>query len=641
MTKTYDVSCEQIVIAPPAHCVRLGQITSAVIKHRECGLTGFSLSPRAIKATATGACTATPPQVADALISRHRTAVAGFFFFTHVPCCLRSSLHIASIHPIHRTHSFPPPSILILLSSSTMSEFAPSENYTYSPEELAALEQEAFDERGREWSRQFYLTYNIIVVGFFLIAVIAHFYNVQFRKTIRRATSEKTPLIGQSAKPKPLSTAVLYYRKLTSVLLYQPKGRYAESYGTLLIIASYLGLNLLYVFVHGGASSTQIFANRTGLVSIVNMPILFLLGSKTGLLVEWTGWSHEGYIILHKHVGRVVCITAIAHVFAYCAVIPISTRVKINNEAIVGLIATTCFGIILASSLAPLRNRLYEIFLYLHVWFLVLPLPFLYFHWVRTRPYVITCAVIFAWDRITRFKNVHHLIGTSTNLSGDTVKLSLNPKTTFSEIHWTTGQYVYISIANLAKFQYHPFTIASPPNANTLDLIIRARKGFSRSLFNAEGEHLVAVHGPYGTHASFDGCRKVVLIAGGAGVSYTYPEAIEIVRSAEAIGDIVPDVDFLWVVPDRSYASWADLDEQKFGVNFKLWVTKEQGRPDIRQYVKESIKKTIEDFGGDKNIPVAAAVCGPSEIVRSTRNASSDLLWEGYNVDFHAESFGW
>ncbi|KAK7202850.1 ferric reductase like transmembrane component-domain-containing protein [Myxozyma melibiosi] len=531
---------------------------------------------------------------------------------------------------------------MAVYDSSSNSYYDEFSNMTYSPAEWKAIQQEEFDERGREWSRKFYLSYNIIVVAFFLTAVFAHFYNIQFKKTVRRQVGEKTPLIPTSTgAPKPLSAAVRYWRKATSVLIYQPAGRYAESVGTMTIIALYLGLNILYVFVHGGASSTQIFANRTGLISIVNMPILFLLGSKTGLLVDWTGWSHEGYIILHKHVGRVVTILAIIHVFAYCAVIPISQRVLLNNEAIVGLIATTCFGIILASSLAPLRARLYEIFLYLHVWFLVLPLPFLFFHWVRTKPYVITCAAIFAWDRFTRFRNVHHVVGTSTNLSGDTVKLCMNVKSSFSEIHWTTGQYVYIAIANLARWQYHPFTIASPPGADTLDLIIRARKGFSRALFNSEGEHLVAVHGPYGAKHNFDGCRKVVLIAGGAGVSYTYPEAIEIVRTHRAIDEIPPEIDFLWVVPDMSFATWADLDSEKYGVNFKLWCTKEKGRPDIRSYVRESLKECIEQYGGDKRIAVAAAVCGPGAVVRETRNACSDLLWEEYNVDFHAESFGW
>ncbi|KAK9474934.1 ferric reductase like transmembrane component-domain-containing protein, partial [Dipodascopsis tothii] len=460
-------------------------------------------------------------------------------------------------------------------------------NYTmYSPEELAAMRQEAFDEEGREWSRRFYLSYNVIVVGCFLAAVLAHFYVVQFKATVR-TRAEKTPLIGSAAGA--LSPWTKAFRRVHSMLLYQPRGRYTESIGTMVVIAAYLGINILYTFVRGGASSKQIFANRIGLVSIVNMPLLFLLGSKTGLLVQWTGWSHENYIILHRHVGRVVCITAIAHVFAYCDVIPIWIRVKINNEAIVGLIATTCFGIILFTSLAPLRNRLYEVFLYAHVWFLVLPLPFLYFHWVRTKPYVITCAVIFVWDRVVRFKNAHHVIGRTQRLSGDTVKLCLDVRSTFRDIHWTTGQYVYVSIKELARFQAHPFTIASPPNADTLDLVIRARKGFSRALFDSDKpEHLVTFHGPYGTAASFDGCQKVVLIAGGAGVSYTYPEAVELARASRAVGGAGPEIDFLWIVRDRSASEWVNLDSDAFGVDFKLWVSAESGRPDVKAYVKDS-----------------------------------------------------
>lgn len=112
-------------------------------------------------------------------------------------------------------------------------------------------------------------------------------------------------------------------------------------------------------------------------------------------------------------------------------------------------------------------------------------------------------------------------------------------------------------------------------------------------------------------------------------------------RTHQAIGEIAPEIDFLWVVPDNSFATWADLDSEKYGVNFKLWCTKEKGRPDIRKYVRESLKECIDQYGGDKNVAVAAAVCGPGAIVRETRNACSDLLWEEYNVDFHAESFGW
>ncbi|KAK9467511.1 hypothetical protein V1512DRAFT_205758 [Lipomyces arxii] len=364
------------------------------------------------------------------------------------------------------------------------------------------------------------------------------------------------------------------------------------------------------------------------------MPILFLLGAKTGLLVQWTGWSHEGYNILHRHAGRVVSGSAVLHVVFYSLACPIEVMVHVTT-IFVALLATIGFVIIFISSIAPLRNKAYEMFLYLHVYLVVAILPLLYFHFERVRPYVIASAVIFLWDRINRFKNTHKVIAHTTILSGNTVKLSLNVNSTSREIHWKTGQYVYVSIADLARQQAHPFTIAAPPNPNTLDLIIRARKGFSKSLFLSESpEHKVTFHGPYGSPPSFEGADRVIILAGGAGISYGYTEAIELASPTGHYAPHNPEVDFLWVVPSRDFTSWVDLNE-KFGVDFKVWVTAEQGRPDIKKYVKDSI------IAAGPGARVCVGVCGPGPLVRDSRNACSEMLWEGNNVAFFSENFGW
>ncbi|KAK9477583.1 FAD-binding domain-containing protein [Lipomyces japonicus] len=485
-----------------------------------------------------------------------------------------------------------------------------------------------FIKEGTGFSRIFAPTYNLVLLFIFLFLTGSYFYNLHFRKP----RGEKQPLLGEAAKAP--SKFTLYYRRVRSVLLYQPKGRYSESYGTTLVIASYLGLNAFYLFFHGSTRHVTIFGDRLGFIAVTNMPILFLLGAKTGLLVQWTGWSHEGYNILHRHAGRVVASAAVLHVVFYSLACPISVMVHVTT-IFVALLATISFVIILISSIAPLRNKTYELFLYLHVYLVVAILPLLYFHFERVRPYVIASAVIFVWDRINRFKNAHHVIAHTTILSGNTVKLSLNVNSTFREIHWKAGQYVYISIANLARQQAHPFTIASPPNPNNLDLIIRARKGFSKSLFLSESpEHKVTFHGPYGSPPVFDGYDRVILLAGGAGISYAYPEAIQLSAADGHYAGANPDVDFLWVVPSRDFTSWVDLKED-YNVDFKVWVTAEQGRPDIKKYVKDSI---IAAGPGSR---VAVAVCGPGPLVRDSRNACSEMLWEGLNVSFYSENFGW
>ncbi|KAK9254187.1 FAD-binding domain-containing protein [Lipomyces tetrasporus] len=496
------------------------------------------------------------------------------------------------------------------------------------PTPLSPNRDGAFIKDGTGFSRVFVPTYNAVLGAIFLALTAGYFYSLHFRKP----HGEKQPLLGNSFKGP--SKASLYYRRFRSVLLYQPKGRYSESYGTMLVIALYLGLNAFYLFVNNSTRHVTIFGDRLGLLAVVNMPILFLLGAKTGLLVQWTGWSHEGYNILHRHVGRVVCTAAVLHVFFYSLACPIEVMVHVTT-IFVALLATIGFFLILVSSIAPLRAKTYELFLLLHVYGVVAILPLLYFHFERVRPYVIASAVIFLWDRINRFRNSQHVIAHTTILSGNTVKLSLNVNSTSREIHWKTGQYVYVSISALAKQQAHPFTIASPPNPNTLDLVIRARKGFSKSLFLSESaEHTVTFHGPYGSPPTFEGCDRVILLAGGAGISYTYPEAIELSSSTGHYAAANPEVDFLWVVPSRDFSSWVDLKED-YNVDFKIWVTAEQGRPNITKYVKDSI------IAAGPGARVAVAVCGPAPLVRDSRNACAEMLWEGNNVAFYSENFGW
>ncbi|KAK9471888.1 ferric reductase like transmembrane component-domain-containing protein [Dipodascopsis tothii] len=512
-------------------------------------------------------------------------------------------------------------------------------NTTLTAAQIAAALAKTRAKNGRAFSRKFYLTYNIIVVGLFLLACAAYWVNIHLVQKPR--SNEKRPLIGQGrAKPGRYSAITNLYRKARGVLLYQPPGRYLESYGTMLVIGLYLGLNAFYCF-YDSTFNRRVLANRFGLMSVVNMPILFLLGSKTGLLVQWTGWSHEGYIILHRHAGRVVCLTALGHVVAFCSSRSLASYLE-KTRFILGFVSLLAFLIILVTSISPIRNRMYETFLYAHVYFLVVGMVVLYFHYARCRPYIITSGVIFIWDRVVRFKDSHHVVGRTENVSGETVKLSLDVNSTFRDIHWKTGQYIYVTISELARTQAHPFTIASHPSASTLDLIIRARRGFSRSLYDSEKtEHKVTFHGPYGSPATFENCQKVILLAGGAGVSYTYPEAIELAKGDKFFDGETPEIDFLWVVPKRDFADWVDLDSAKYGVDFKLWVTAESGRPDIKQYVKDSVLETLKQNNYDPDTKVAVAVCGPAPLVLASRNACADLLWDNVNVMFYSESFGW
>lgn len=97
----------------------------------------------------------------------------------------------------------------------------------------------------RDYSRVFAQTYNAVIAAIFLLFTFVHFYDIRVKA--KQNLVEKKPLLryGKAMAPN-LMTVV--YRKIRAVLLYQPPGKYLESSGTILVIASYLGLNCLYCF---------------------------------------------------------------------------------------------------------------------------------------------------------------------------------------------------------------------------------------------------------------------------------------------------------------------------------------------------------------------------------------------------------
>lgn len=182
---------------------------------------------------------------------------------------------------------------------------------------------------------------------------------------------------------------------------------------------------------------------------------------------------------------------------------------------------------------------------------------------------------------------------------------------------------------------------------------------------------------------------KVILIAGGSGVAFTYPVLQEYIMTRERAkssfddSDIckdglhissidVPDVRFFWIIPDREYIKWfpssfeqqvqaseefvaSQLDPEyaQYASEIRLWVTPERnGRPDIDREIRrmlfngeehETLRPSIQSHKQQKSdVNCWVGVCGPTALVTQVRNAGGRLRQEGYDgVNVYAEVFGW
>ncbi|EXJ56940.1 hypothetical protein A1O7_07284 [Cladophialophora yegresii CBS 114405] len=367
--------------------------------------------------------------------------------------------------------------------------------------------------------------------------------------------------------------------RLASFLLYQPRPIPAltsaintlPDNGTTLSILFFLALNLFYLFYRAPLSGKWIFilVDRAGLLFVVNLPVLYILAAKNNQPIKYlTGWSYEGLNIFHRRLGEWMTCFAVIHMFGmflvwYTLLRPIGftfLHYLTAKVVLLGLSAVTAYYIIYITSTGWFRRLYYEAFLGLHIFFQLVALVFLFFHYPTARPYVGAALAIWVIDRgIWRIAtSSRKFIATlEVTFDGQTVLLHadipLRQQKSASGIvrslhcGWTPGQHVFLTIPSMGfkyRFQAHPFTIASPaPPSNPasrhlqswpLQLTIRAIEGFSLDLLHYAKFHQhceIILDGPYGSSSALEAAHaadRVCFVAGGSGIAVTYPLAWDV-----------------------------------------------------------------------------------------------------------------
>eukprot|EP00049_Salpingoeca_infusionum_P012255 m.221916 g.221916 ORF g.221916 m.221916 type:complete len:800 (-) comp15134_c0_seq9:3616-6015(-) len=215
------------------------------------------------------------------------------------------------------------------------------------------------------------------------------------------------------------------------------------------------------------------------------------------------------------------------------------------------------------------------------------------------------------------------------------------------------GQYAWICVPSISHLHWHPFTISSPPSAQTMTMHIKSQgpdtftgQLYEIAKYNPESITL-RIDGPYGRPYYFDQCGHVMLVAGGIGVTPMMSIACEIALRAQAHqsnGDIT-DVTIVWAVRDpalfqvfgEQLSLMRDVPNVRFHIHLyntsdssfqggtsDVWVPVTQGRPDL-----DAIAKTCA--AGQDTMLMA---CGPEALI----SKASECAFR-FNFQFHHEVF--
>lgn len=493
---------------------------------------------------------------------------------------------------------------------------------------------------------------------------------------------------GENAPPRRWTLM----NKIRAWLVYQPQpipivNKTLPSNGTTLVVLAFIGLQIFYTFFQTSLSLSMlfVFADRTSLVFVANLPLLYIFAAKNQPIKLLTGYSYESLNIFHRRLGEVMCLLALLHsagmLGVWYTVLQPSGITLIHflliKMILLGIGAFVAYEILYFTSLGSFRQRWYELFLGIHVVLQVAALVLVWFHHHRSRWYVGVALAIFLIDRLVYRMSVKPTtVRASLEVQADRKTVVLRAPIPTQEQHrwvksvlgagtttgWKATEHVFLTVPSLARkhiIQAHPFTIASKAPTEdakeaNLELIIRAQDGFSGDLVRHAKLHdtvSVRLDGPYGSQTAVEllqDSEYAVIVAGGSGIAVAWPLVWSVIDRA-ATQDLEHSTSaangskilFVWVIRERSHISWLGSERleklQSRGVTLITPdPTSDHGHPDIANIIGEWISDQASKRG-----KIGVVASGPDGMNRAVRSVCSSLLRDGRDVSVEVEKFGW
>lgn len=323
------------------------------------------------------------------------------------------------------------------------------------------------------------------------------------------------------------------------------------------------------------AAITTYVSNRTGVLSFVNMVLVFLYAGRNNFLLWVTDWSHATFLLVHRYVAIIATLQAIIHSVLWL-VIKVQEG-KHDSESklpywIWGAVATIAMTVLLHTSVHPIRQRCYELFLANHVILSIFVLVGSYQHIVLRfqhqwgyETWMWVVMAVWGFDRLTRIlRLVRHGVRMAEIevLDDDYVRLSV------PGVSGSGHAYLYLPTLTWRFWENHPFSVATtllsapghetgtlqmPRSGDTekisayhvntprlsesdsaselngtesyrtgLTFFIRTRSGLT-SYLRTRTTLPVLIEGNYGSHIDVSRYPTLIAVVGGVGITAVLP----------------------------------------------------------------------------------------------------------------------
>jgi len=318
------------------------------------------------------------------------------------------------------------------------------------------------------------------------------------------------------------------------------------------------------------------------------------------------------------------------------------------------------------TSLDWIRRNKYEVFYYLHYFFVMFYL-FGALHSNEMVVYTIIALVIYVLDRVIRI--VYGALPMKTiklkSKPGDITQIVFGKHFVARQLGLhKVGQYMFVNFPTIDPLEWHPFSVSSGPDETTVEIHIKGLGDHTRKLVNVAKEKeaiWIRSDGPYGNlKINYRRFPVFLLAAGGIGVTpvigilkdiYRYGELD--VKAKPRHKSLVEKVYFVWTVQNIQQYSWFS-EEIKWFVeagkkgnslpDFEVHVFVTKGDVDVSNTSVHKGRPDFFDIFGKlvKDHPEKAAIvfaCGPRKLVNNCWDSVSEQQREGAVIHFHHETF--
>ncbi|KAH7090494.1 ferric reductase NAD binding domain-containing protein [Paraphoma chrysanthemicola] len=366
---------------------------------------------------------------------------------------------------------------------------------------------------------------------------------------------------------------------------------------TVIVICALL-LGVLYsclpqpLFWDSIAYGSPPLAVRSGMMAVALLPWIVALSMKANFISMVTGIGHERLNVLHRWAAYICLVLSIMHTVPYY-ITPVwekgarqtfeqmftQTGFYVYGTGVAALVPL-CF--LCVHSIGPLRHRMYELFVTLHVPAAIVFLAMMFWHcnnYLTSWHYLFSTLAIWLLSYFTRLFYLNWTRpGRLSWLIGDEAAVTLMPENAIkitipTQVRWRPGQYVYLRMPGISVFENHPFTIASLCDEDfpseygegyrDMVIVFRPFGGFTNKVRQSALEHgpwhtyRAFVDGPYGgMQRRIEAFDDVVLIAGGSGITAIISQLLTLIKKMRDGKAVTRKIHVIWALKRPETMEW-------------------------------------------------------------------------------------